>query len=47
MNIKVCEKIIIIFLFSFFIAFPIQASSKLQGIENFPDSYKPYLEEIK
>lgn len=41
--------ITILFLITFislFLYFNVQASTKIEGIQNFPDSYKPYLEEI-
>ena len=30
----------------FLIYYRVNASSKLEGVENFPNSYKPYLEEL-
>ena len=45
---KTCLKIIVFFLFIFlFVSSESKASTKLNGIENFPDSYKPYLYALK
>lgn len=32
---------------SLFFYFQVTASTKLEGIENFPESYQPYLEELR
>ena len=39
--------ILVFFLILFFINIKSYASTKVEGIENFPDSYKPYLYELK
>ena len=47
MNIKFYKKIIITFILIIWIALPVKASSKFEGIEYFPESYRPYLQELK
>lgn len=45
---KFCKKyILLLFVCILLSKTQVQASSKLTGIENFPDSYKPYLMELK
>ena len=47
-KLRICLILCFISFLMLFIAFDkVEASYKLEGIENFPDSYKPYLQEIQ
>lgn len=47
MKIKFLKVCIVFAFFYLFLNMKVQASFKIEGIENFPDTYKPYLQELK